>query len=279
MAGRHSGKFGIVDGHSLIQNWNLEHITSPATSNPSNVPGGTMRTAGISDWSGSFQQNHGDPTVFPGDSLSFLGYTAPDSGVYDSVGTRFSGTAIVDSFNMVWSWDSGSLSIVNTVSFSGNDTGGLVQTTSAGAITDVSADLTPTICDLKIEQGESESESPIANVTNITFNLTSANVGSANSSTSCWVTRKAGNLDWTLAVTEEETDQLLTIGNLFRLKPYVTASKFWVLSWGRLESYSGLSVDRSSGEIISKTMNFAMTGHDGSDVGVITKPTGGNLWP
>lgn len=276
MAGRHGGKFGVVNGRSAIQNWSINHTSFPAVTKPSNLRNGTMRRKGVQDWNGSFTQVHGKPDLFPGESFTFQGYTSSDTDVYDTNGEVYSGTAFIDSMNMVWSWANGTPAILTTFNFSGSG----ALTSSNTKYTDTSTEMTPSICDLKIEQADVDVFSAIANVTNITWNVTAENVGRANSSTSCWVERKAGNIDWTLAVTEEETDQLLAIGDNFQLKLYVNATEFWLLKWGHLESYTDLTVDVESGDIISKVINFSMEGHDGTTgVGTIKDPDDTAQWP
>ena len=96
--------------------------------------------------------------------------------------------------------------------------------------------------------------------------------------------RVAGPIDWTLAMVQEDVDRssqgfLLGTTNV-HLKLYTTAVLFWSLKWGMVKDYTGINVDRSTGAVISQTVNIEMNGFEGSNVGDIILPgAGANWWP
>ena len=275
-----SGRLGLVNGESTVRQWNISRQGNPVSGIASNTRSGTVRRPGVNDWSGSFNNYGGVPLKLPGDTFTFDGYTAPDSGTGGTAGDVWSGNAIVDSIAMTWNWASGEM-LSYVTNFSGN--GELTVGTDTHSDSTDPAIFIP--CGTKIDYGASASETEWDNLVQAVLTITAANVAFANSSTvasgSCWTQRKAGPIDWTLAVTEQNNAGLpsaIDIEESERFRLWVDSSDYWELEWGIVGDFSGLDVNRESGAIIQRTVNISMDGHDGSSLGKIVLPGASTPW-
>jgi len=277
MGNPHSGKFAAISGVSGVRNWNISEEDSSPTMKASNLAGGTGRHAGIKKWSGSFSAYGILPIVMPSETYSFIGYTAPDTDVVGANGLRYTGTIMVDSVTFTWDWKTGKV-LDHTVNFSGS---GALAFSTAAAITDDTALAAYPVCGTKLMQSaDDETYVEVTDLTQATFTITAANQDSINSGTSCWVTRKAGPIDWTLAVVQEKTLRDITLrGSDYYLRLYVDASNFWQLSGARCMSFTGIKVDIESGAIIDRTINFGMQAQMDGAIGEIIKPGDVAWWP
>jgi hypothetical protein len=266
--GVHSGKFGVVNNQKRVRNWVINDLTTPAVAIHSGTNFGRVRTQGISDWNGSFAQYQGEPVVMPGETFAFSGYTAPSDDVYGSDGKIYAGNAIVDSVVITWNWQANeNLSLA--VNFSAN--GPLVV--SDGFHDDTTVELPQSACPLKIQTGVALAEVDWENITQAVLTITADNQTYVNSSTNCQTQRVAGPIDWNLAITEQEEDQLYALSSDHRILLFTDATAYWELEWGHIVAYNNLTVDRQTGAIISKVCNIAMNGSDGTSLGVIKKPS------
>lgn len=277
--GYHSGMWGVINGQSTVRNWSLNTTSSPFAYKASNTAGGTARVDGTKDWNGSFNQLGAIPLLMPGDSFAFAGYTAPDDDVLGSNGTCYSGTAIVDQVVCSWNW--GASEALNiAVNFSAN---GVISSASS-IYSDATAPQEYTICGTKIEYGDSGSETELENVAAATLTFSAANQGSVNSSSSCYMQRRPGPIDWTAAITLEDNTQPITLGTSERFLFYIDDTYYWELQWGLIRDYSNLTVNRETGAIIRQTMNVDMDGIKSGVQGTITLPgtssgAGEEWWP
>lgn len=96
-------------------------VASPAT--PSNNSGGQINTAGVRDWSGSFNFLGTDIPLYPGATGKFLGYNGAKSAT---------GLIIVESATFNWDFQ-GSGNMGGTVNFAANGSLDYVSTTDADA--------------------------------------------------------------------------------------------------------------------------------------------------
>lgn len=274
--GVHSGKFAVLNGFSTVRNWNIsDTITNPKYV-ASNTLSGTGRGVGIQDWSGSFGFYGAVPTVFPGETFAFLGYTAPVDDVEGSVGQRGTGNAIVDSVAITWNWTNGE--IINAVAnFSGN---GSLAWASGAAIEDVSAPDVPSVCGTKIQASIPDGSAfvDIANVEQAVLTISAANQSYVNSSTNCWTARKPGIIDWTLALTIQD-DIFIGKGLDKQIKCFIDATDFYLLKWGKMKDISGITANRETGEIIKHNATFEMNGFVGGVAGQIVLPDESIWWP
>lgn len=272
--GVHSGRYGVVNGMATVKDWSINDTMQEAKYVASNTRGATGRKAGVRSWTGAFSGYGGLPPVLPGSLFSFVGYTAPDDDVSGN-GSTYSGSAMVDSIAVNWNWANGAL-LDWAVNFSGH----LALAHSLATYTDVSIPDPEPVCGTLIKYGATTWD----NLVSAAFTLSRPSVPYVNSSTIvssvCWTGRKAGVLDWTLAVTEQGNarESAIEIGANPVLKLYTTASLFWELTWAHVLGYSGLNVQREGG-IVQRTVNFGMNGFVGGVVGSVKTPTPTTIWP
>lgn len=281
----HSGRFGVLNGVSTVRNWSINDLSSPQRFVASNTLGGSGRRPGARDWNGSYGAYGGNPGVMPGEAFSFSGYAAPDNDTAGGVGTIWAGTAIVDSVAITWNWANQEI-ISHVVNFSAN--GALTSSASQTALSDATTVDAPAPCGTKITYGTPGSggfgtdwENLVQAVLTITAeNQTYVNTDTVVSS-ECWTFRKAGPIDWTLAVTEQNSDGLPTDVDIAQDEEFqilVDETDFWHLKWGHVGDASGLTVDRETGAIIERTVNIAMSGFVGGSTGNITVPGAVSDW-
>lgn len=278
--GIHSGKFGVVNGHSTIRNWTVTEARNNVRYRASNTRGGSARVPGIHTWSGSFGGYGGLPLVMPGEIFTFAGYTAPANNVLGANGQRITGQAIVDNIAITWDWAGG-----NPLSYQVNFSGHLDPAwTSAAALSDSTIPEIEPICDklfeFSVDDGSTFAE--LEDLTTATLTLTAENQAYVNSSTNCYTGRVAGPFDWTLAVTQQSDVRAggdFDIGDNLVLRAYTSATEYWLLKWGMVKDFTGLNVDRESGAILQRTINLEMNGFVGGVVGEVEKPGAVAFWP
>lgn len=288
LSGPRSGKFGIVQVGSPLAaatpmfNWTLIDDMAPEVYYASNTRGGAQRQAGVEDFQGSFNLYSGFPIVgalpiLPGTKLSVELFTAPDTGIYGNPGTIYFGNIIVDSVSIAWQWQP-TASLVTTVNFSAIS----CLQTKTGVIDDLSL-LTPAkMCGLPLEYSIDDGQAwlPWDNVVNLSLNLTVGNQPIVNSSTACCTNRNAGNVDWGIVATEQECSEQFPKGTEdLRVKLYDTATTFWDIKWGFVRGYTNLTVNRQTGQIITRDLNIDMNAISGQEIGVITMPNTLIYWP
>jgi hypothetical protein len=215
----------------------------------------------------------------PGETFAFKGYTAPDDDASGD-GINFEGSAIVDQIVVTWNWATGAIIMVD-VTFSGN--GALAQTTAT--LTDATDPTVPETCGT-IFQYDMAITVPDwtlwADLVSATLTITSANVTVVNSGTANWTERKAGIIDWALSVVQDDVDRSSQDFDMddevVQFKLFTNATEFWLLQFGMVREFTGITVDPETGAIIQQTVNFDMNAHDGSDIGTITLPGAGSAW-
>lgn len=273
-----SGKFGVVNGQTTVRNWNLSNSMTPATFVASNTKFGTGRRAGVRDWTGSYAQYQGEPSVLAGESFAFQGYQGPDDGV-SGAGHSYSGNAVVLSNTINWNMQGGAL--VDSVTNFGGDLA-LAGPTSGAEISDATFPAVEEVCATLIEHStDGVAWTPLDDWTVASLTLTSAVQAYVNSSTGCNTGRKSGPLDWTASVTLQTDQEPLAIGSDHLFRFYTTATTFWLLHWGHVGDYSNITVNRESGEIISKVLNLGMNGYaDAANPtdGIVSAPSGAVWW-
>jgi hypothetical protein len=281
--GTHSGKFGAANGISTLRNWVINELSQPKQFAASNTRGAHGRRAGIKDWNGSYGAYGGSPLILPGETFSFEGYTAPDDDVEGSTGAVYSGDAVIESVAITWDWR-GSNIISHTANFSG--AGPLTETTDI--ITDISDPDAPPITGARIEfdgigsEGSGSGSGSELCVATATLTLSAPSQTFVNSCTGGYTGRRSGNLDWTLSIVMDENRRSeipFDIGDDIALRLFIDADRFWRLKWGHVRDFSGLTVDRETGTIISQTCNIDMNGFLGGAIGEIISPDAVQWWP
>lgn len=274
--GVHSGKLAVLNGFSTVRNWNINDIITNPKYVASNTLNGAGRGVGIQDWNGSFGFYGAVPSVWPGETFAFLGYTAPGDDIEGSNGQRGSGNAIIDNVAITWNWQNGEI-ISSVANFSGN---GALAWADGAALTDATAPDVPSVCGTKIQASipDGSAFADIANVSQAVLTISAANLAYSNASTACWMARKAGTIDWTLALTIED-DIFIGKGLDKQIKCFISATEFYLLKWGKMKDISGITANRESGEIIKHTATFEMNGFVDGVAGQIVLPDLSVWWP
>lgn len=281
--GAHSGKFGVVNGQSTVRNWTINEVQEAKAYVASNTKGGTGRIKGVHDWSGSFGAYGGQPAAMPGETLAFAGYTAPNDNTVGSDGQRYSGSAIVDSVAITLNWATGDI-LSYVLNFSGN--GALTKDT--GLYSDATTPDVPPIVLGRVDWLTGTGPdvwTEWENIAQAVLTITAANQAYVNSSSVvsgiAWRQRLAGIIDFTLAITEQETlrASLPSIGTSEAIRLYINATEFYELRNANLLDFSGITVDRETGAITQRTVNFGMDGWSAGVEGEIILPDLSTFWP
>lgn len=286
--GLHSGKFGVINGHSTVRNWTVEDAQDSKTYVASNTKFGTGRRASVESWSGSFGIYGHTPQVMPGDDFSFIGFTAPDSDVLGGSGMRYSGTARVAQVQVNWGWQGGE--ILNAqVNFNGH----LALTAAVGAaISDLTVPRVPSVIGTRIDYSLNDVDwVEWTNLVTAQLTLSCALQSFVNSSTvvggRLWTGQKPGPVDWTLAVTEQDNRRsLFEKGDVISLRLYVNDTEYYELKWAHVQNFTGLTVDVETGAIMQQTVNLGMDGfdpdettYDPDSIGHVILPDLTQWWP
>jgi hypothetical protein len=278
--GVHSGKFAVVNGVSTMRQWTINDTEDNQAYIASNTSGGTGRKKGNLDWTGSVGTYLAQPPALPGKPLSFVGYTAPGNDTLNGTGAKYTGTAIVDSVAISWDWGAGAL-ISSVINFAAN---GLLSVADGPAISDNTPPIPVSpigLIPLIGEEGSGQTE--LLDVVSCTLNITAANKPYVTSTTHGITFRKSGNIDWNASIVlanDDETDLQFVKGDLVVLWLPTDVGKYWKLTWGRTKEFTGLTVNRESGDIIQMTTTIEMSGADDSGtLGTIFAPDGTQFWP
>ena len=223
----------------------------------------------------------------PGELAAFVGYGAPADDSSGN-GVRYSGNIMADSVAITWNWRTGEM-ISHTVNFSGD----LALTIADGAeVVDAAVPDMPSIALAAKPQWKPATSGALANFPNvaqITLTFSAANQAYINSDTVIssvvWTGRKAGPIDWTAAIVQEDDVRVGAtvpqIGDDIELKLFINATEFWLLDFGHVRDYTGIAANRATGAILSRTVNVDMTAWavDGVAIGKIDKPDLTTWWP
>jgi hypothetical protein len=285
--GVYSGRFGVAHKNkppggtfepiSAVRNWTVSETSEPTRIVASHTKGGSQKVPGIKDWNGSAAAWGGNPVLLPGDLFTFKGYTAPDNGVFGGTGTILQGDAYVMQFILNLNWE-GNESVNQSFDFNGS---GALEFPAAEFLEDDTSPNIGSICELKIEQStDGTTFTPIENIATATLTITNDVTEYVNSSTNCYNGRIPGPIDWTLSLNLHDNVRPIPIQENRIFKIWINKTDFWLLEWGHVDSYSDLSVNIETGEIISQTLNAQMSGFDESGgVGQIVLPDKTVWWP
>jgi len=288
--GVHSGKFGAVDSVTTVRNWGIEQISASQPFVASNTKGGTGRRRGVKDWSGQYSCYGHTPPAMPGEFFDFEGYTAPDNDTWGANGLTYYGNAIVDSIALTLNFESSELFNFQT-SFSGN--GALAR--KSDVVSDATDPEAHTPLDARVlildpggdvlgsDSGSASGGEEFC-VTNLNFTITSATQTSVTSCTNGWTERHGGPIDMTGSMTVQDIDPSsfgLEIWDDVIIRIYVDGTDFWELKWVHIKDFTGLTVDRETGAIMSMGISFEMNGFlENYGTGRILLPgAGSNWWP
>lgn len=285
--GVHSGKYGVVDNQSTVRTWSITDTMAPQSYVASNTRLGTGRQPGVHDFNGNFAYYGHTPPAMPGEEFDFAGYTAPDDDVSGN-GIRYDGPSIVENVQMNWNWTGGEI-LNGVVNFQGN--GALVAAVGA-QLEDLTVPIVPPVADTKIQYSVDGGANWLDwdNVAQAALTISATLHTVINSSTvdsgKVWTQRRAGPIDWTCAITEQDTIRSkFQKGDSIMLRLFVSATEFWELKWGLVNEFTGLTVDRQTGAIMQQTVNLGMNGFDpdagsyAAAAGHIILPDTTTWWP
>ena len=210
----------------------------------------------------------------------------PDDNV-SGVGPRYAGNAILSQFALTMNWAGGEI-ISMGCEFGGNLA--LTPTSSGGAeITDATAPaLTPISGGSYVEYSTDGStwhtwESLLQAVWTWTNSVQTFVNSSTFVSGKLWTGRAKGINDWSLQLTEQNTNRSrFSKGQELWIRLHLDSSgtNYWELKTGILGQFTGIQVDRESAKIIQQTVNVDMNAAlvaDGS-LGHIRNPSGVVVW-
>jgi len=278
----HSGKFGVVNGADTIRNWALEQTSASQPFVASNTRGGTGRRRGVKDWTGNYGSYGSLPPVMPGDEFAFEGYTAPDDDAWGSDGLTYYGQALATQLALTLNFEAAEIWNYTTT-FGGH--GALAR--KSDIVTDDTDPAAPTPLDSRLlildpdrsilgsDTGSASGGAEFC-ASSCDVTLTVPDNPYANSCTDGWMERKAGPLDFTGSILVHDIDPDsfgLEIGDDVILQMWVDATDYWEFTWVHIKDFTGLTVDRETGAIMSMTIAFEMNGFvDGLGDGQILLP-------
>lgn len=288
-SGPRSGKHGVValtaTGVNHVRNWNLNWNYALEDRVHSASASGHERFAGVEDWNGSFAGFGGAPPVFPGDEVALKLFCGPSDGVWGHTGKVWVGNAIIDNIAITWNWQPNN-SLSWTANFSANgcltdEEGEYYDTTSQTCLAKMCS-LLPYYLDDCTGTGVAYTEWP--NVESAVLTISAANIPYINSSTDCCTYRRAGIIDWSLDIVDQEDYLIMDNTDAWSFRLYDTATTYWDLAWGLLSGITNVTVDVETGAIKNKTNNIVMAGRyccdgTGADLGYIINPGIETKWP
>lgn len=278
-----SGKFGVVNGVDTVRNVTINETSSPARGVASNTAQGVLRRHGPRSWNGQFARFGGIPILMPGDFFTLGAYIAPASGVLGGVGTMYEGQAVVQNMQMNWNWQSGEL-LGQQQNFAGHLE--LTPDDTADAITD---DATPSVlevCGTKIQYQASSGGDWVQIPALVTAQLSISLPLHAyvNSDTACWTGQVPGApIDWNVTLTQQSEKRLdaFNVWEDIGLRLFIDNTNYWELLWGHVREFTGINVNRETGDIVGRTINIDMNAASGGALGHILLPgaPGTEWWP
>ncbi len=274
----YSGIYSAINGVGNVGEWSLKETVPVETIVNSATRGGTDRRTGIKDVSGSVTVQ-GKPPYMPGESFTFVGYTSPTSGVYNTAGMRYSCNVIVTGITV--NWDFAENKVVNSqLQIAGS---GALTAASGAAVVDATnvSKVQSKACLFQYGAGPTEL---IANRQTATLNMSNAATAYSHAGSGAYKLREAGTLDWTLAiVTAQDTVPIAVDTVLDNLRLYVSATEYFEFGKALVLESTDIKVKPGTSEIITQTVNIGMLASDPTTgaLSFIKKPgvTASNWWP
>ncbi len=263
---------------STVGSWDLTDTKTGDSYVASNTLQGTQRGGGIRIWNGSISGRGNQPPLMPNDERQFTGYTEPANGQEGSDGITYVGPIICQQIVQNWNWQANQMFDWG-ITYNGNP--GLIIA-EGPIVLDESIPPVESACINRIMYASTNIKpaTEIPKAVSASLTISAALATEANSSTTfnneCYQKSTPGNIDWTLSINQEDyqrgVDGAPAIGSIIRLDLFVNGSEFWDLRFGRVEDYSNLVVDRSTGATMARTINIAMSAFNGNDAGLIALP-------
>lgn len=293
MTGPYSGRWGVVDGITTVQNWTINDAMESKRYTASNTKFGKGSRRGVESWDGNYMRYGGVPVVLPGQQFAFLGYGAPVNNV-SGTGWRYAGQALCEQAVVTWNWGAGDI-LTCQETFKGHLD--LQEQGDTGAqVLDESVPTVPPVACTKIEWSPYDVDNfnewgfLVQAVLTMSMELqpyvNSSTVVDDGGICRIWTGQRAGIYDWTLSVTEQGMDRSLFVkGQKIQLKCYVDDTDFYLLKWGQVKDFTGIDVNPNTGAIIQQTVMIEMDGFDpaagsyASATGEVLLPGGEQWWP
>lgn len=275
-----SGRYGTINGIPAVRNWqigkdgNLSRFVNSATA------AGSGRKKGVGQWGGSYASHGGIPAVMPSEFFSFVGYTAPTSGVLGTVGQAYTGSAIVDALGINWNWVGGQV-LEHQVSFGGHLALTSVPVNAAVLDATVSDPEAVGLTLIKYSADDGVTWTTLTDLTQASLQFQASNSQYVNSSTYSNTGRVPGPIDWSASIGVEANllGHGLTQFNDYMWRFYVNATECYELKWGMVKAFSGLQVSPESGQVISHSINIEMSAAVDAALGHIKLPDASTWWP
>ena len=292
-----SGMYGVVGRligedvtlYNRIRNWNLNINTNPHTLIYTGTRFGTQRAKGVLRTSGTFEGFGGEPPLFPGDSFTFFGFTAPDTGVACTEGCAEVVPAIVNTLTINWDWTVANRGITWNIGFASN--GVPVQDIfdhpcEDEVFCDPGCPPVPVFVDPCIPPTPPAEETLVewCNLVTAQLSFTANLIEFSNSTTNCAVRNVPGNLDWTLDILDQNPCIIPVLERDYLIRMFTTPDRWWELRWGFMQDVNNFRVNIETAEIISKnnvlSMQAVLCCTDDTPVrGRIITPDGVIVWP
>lgn len=288
-----TGRLGFVGDYTgavlsrfqRVRNWRLNALANPEQRVYSGTRYGTQRINAFVDYTGSFEGYGANPPLFVGDQFTFIGYTAPTTGVPCTPGCAYSMLSMVDTLTITWNWTQENMKIFWNIGFSA-----IGAPTTTAAFDDPCDDAVfcdANACDLVLvlkDPCAADAVVEFCNLTSATLSFTANSIVYSNSSTGCRPKREPGNLDWTLEVPDQNPCIIPTIQADYLIELPASATTKWILKWGKYLGARDFIVDMEANTLVGKTNVFAMNAVGccvpGTPVrGSIVDPDAATLWP
>lgn len=288
-----SGKLGFVGDYTgavltrfeKFRSWTLNPVTTPELRVYSGTRFGTQRIPGFIDYSGTFEGFGARPPLFVGDTFTFIGYTAPTTGVPCTSGCAYVVPAMVNSLSITWNFTAENRSVFWTIGFAGNGTPSVIAAFDDPCDDEVFCDFNA--CSLTpVVKNPCAADAPVewCNIVSVTLNFVNNAINYSNSSTNCELRREVGTLDWTLDIVDMNPCIIPTLQSDYLFELPDTLSTKWILKWGHFQGVTGFTINSQTGDMITKTNTFGMQAVNccvpATPVrGQIVNPAGFTVWP
>ena len=274
----YNGRLSAIDGIGQVGSWQITETTEEDKSINSATKGGTDRTFGTKDTTGSISCEGTLPPMLPGEIFTFSGYISSTDGTVGGDGMIFEVESMCTQLQVVWDYDANKI-VRYTAQFGGM---GAFTITSGTAIVDASTNckVKASTCTMVYGSGPT----PLAPTrTTVTLTMTNAVTVRSDASTAGWKTRESGTLDWNLAVVVNGGNPAHAIGDYIEnLKLKVNGTDYFWFEDAIFGQVTDVTVAPGTETIVTHTLNLHMAAA-GADcaVGFIRIPGDAvnNFWP
>lgn len=271
-----SGYGGATDAGGSVGQWRAQHSADIQEVINSATKGAAMVLDGNKDWSGSFEQDLGQPSLMPGETSEPIKLS-----IDGSIG--LAGNIITDQIQLEVDIEGGA-PIKCTTNFSGNG----ALTIGAAVAADATSPDPPSSVERALHLAAvaaAPSYAALTDVRKVTLTLQTDNQAYVSSSTAGANKRVKGNLKGTISIAVYASDlSTLPAPNTAKgVKIYVTATEFWLVEWVKFGDLTDILINRRTNEPVGATLNgqFSAYHTDGSAIkeGQIVLPDTTAYWP